>query len=104
MDYGRQFPGVTETILVVDDNEINRALLNAIFSDSYRIEEAENGKEAMDLLLDHGEEISAVLLDVIMPVMDGIEVLEKLNRLGWTRKIPVFLITAESANSTLKKA
>ena len=104
MDYGRQFPGVTETILVVDDNEINRALLNAIFSDSYRIEEAENGKEAMDLLLDHGEEISAVLLDVIMPVMDGIEVLEKLNQLGWTRKIPVFLITAESANSTLKKA
>lgn len=104
MDYGRQFPGVTETILVVDDNEINRALLNAIFSDSYRIEEAENGKEAMDLLLDHGEEISAVLLDVIMPVMDGIEVLEKLNRLGWTRKIPVFLITAESANSTVKKA
>ena len=103
MDYGRQFPGVTETILVVDDNEINRALLNAIFSDSYRIEEAENGKEAMDLLLDHGEEISAVLLDVIMPVMDGIEVLEKLNQLGWTRKIPVFLITAESANSTLKK-
>ena len=95
---------MTETILVVDDNEINRALLNAIFSDSYRIEEAENGKEAMDLLLDHGEEISAVLLDVIMPVMDGIEVLEKLNRLGWTRKIPVFLITAESANSTLKKA
>ena len=104
MDYGRQFPGVTETILVVDDNEINRALLNAIFSDSYRIEEAENGKEAMDLLLDHGEEISAVLLDVIMPVMDGIEVLEKLNQLGWTRKIPVFLITAESANSTVKKA
>lgn len=104
MDYGRQFPGVTETILVVDDNEINRALLNAIFSDSYRIEEAKNGKEAMDLLLDHGEEISAVLLDVIMPVMDGIEVLEKLNRLGWTRKIPVFLITAESANSTVKKA
>ena len=44
MDYGRQFPGVTETILVVDDNEINRALLNAIFSDSYRIEEAETAR------------------------------------------------------------
>ena len=93
-----------ETLLIVDDNELNRALLRHIFSDTYAVEEAEDGKEALDRLIAGRERFSAVLLDVIMPVMDGMEVLERLDRLGWTRELPVFLITAESADSTLQRA
>ena len=90
--------------MIVDDNEINRAVLIHIFSSSYKIEEAENGKVAMEKLIAHKEEICAVLLDIVMPVMDGMEVLEKLDALGWMDKIPVFLITAETAGETLQKA
>ena len=98
------FPAVPETLLIVEDNEINRGVLEAIFSDSYSIEEAENGKVAMEKLVKYHEKICAILLDINMPVMDGMEVLERLNALGWMEQIPVFLITAESANSTLQKA
>ena len=99
-----QKENLSEIILIVDDNEINRAVLANIFSSSYQIQEAENGKEAMEKLIAHKEEICAVLLDVVMPVMDGMEVLKKLETLNWMTEIPVFLITAEAADSTLKKA
>lgn len=92
------------TVLVVDDNAINRAVLEHIFSQRYTVIEAENGREALEALLERRAEICAVLLDVIMPVMDGIEALEKMNLLGITEEIPVFLITSETANDTLKKA
>lgn len=92
------------TILIVDDSEINRAVLENIFASKYEVIEAENGKEALDILIEHETKICAVLLDVIMPVMNGIEVLEKMNLLGITGQIPVFLITADTANETLRKA
>mgnify|MGYP005805757373 CR=1 FL=1 len=63
------------TVLIVDDNMINRAVLENIFAPQYTVIEAENGKEALDMLMEHREEICAVILDVIMPVMDGIEAL-----------------------------
>ena len=72
------------TVLIVDDNMINRAVLENIFAPQYTVIEAENGKEALDMLMEHREEICAVILDVIMPVMDGIEALEKMNILGIT--------------------
>lgn len=92
------------TILVVDDNEINRAVLVNLFSGTYQVEEAGDGREALDKLLADRDAYCAVLLDVVMPVMDGMEVLEELFRRGWTRELAVFLITAESANSTLRRA
>ena len=95
----------TETILVVDDSEINRAVLANIFSPFYHIEEAENGQEAMDKLLTRQDSgICAVLLDVIMPVMDGMEVLRRMQALGWMERIPVFLITADAEDRTLREA
>ncbi len=100
----RIFKTTPETLLIVDDNEINRAVLESIFSGEYLIEEAENGKEAVDKLTLMGDNICAILLDVIMPVMDGMEVLEELNKMGTTGHTPVFLITAETADSTLKRA
>lgn len=94
----------TGTVLIVDDSEINRAVLENIFAARYQVMEAENGKEALDILIERQGEICAVLLDVIMPVMDGIEALEKMSLLGITEQIPIFLITSETADDTLKKA
>ncbi|HIR93185.1 MAG TPA: response regulator [Candidatus Egerieimonas intestinavium] len=96
--------GSSNTILIVDDNEINRDILEAIFSSEYQTEKAEDGKEGLDKLLAHPDSIAALLLDIVMPVMDGMEVLRKLYTLGLTETIPVFLITAETEPSTLKEA
>ena len=90
-----------ETILVVDDNEINRDTLRFAFEDSYNVLEAENGLEALKII--DSQKISAVLLDLTMPVMDGIEVLEKMNESGKIVHIPVFIITGENQQDKLMK-
>lgn len=81
------------SILVVDDQEINRVLLAELFKDEYNIIEAENGQEALDII-NEDNSIIAVMLDLIMPVMDGMSVLSELNRTGKIYTIPVFIITA----------
>ena len=58
-------------ILVVEDNSLNRTLLCQILASDYNVLEAENGQEALSLLKQYGEGISLILLDIIMPVMDG---------------------------------
>ena len=95
---------VPDTILIVDDDEISRAIPGNVFTSDYRIWEAGDGKEGLDLLLSHPEQICAVLLDVVMPRMDGLELLEKLELLGMVKQIPVFLITAEDNAETLRRA
>ncbi|MBD5128989.1 MAG: response regulator [Ruminococcaceae bacterium] len=81
------------SILIVDDQEINRVLLAELFKDEYNIIEAENGQEALDII-NEDDSIIAVMLDLIMPVMDGMSVLSELNRTGKIYNIPVFIITA----------
>lgn len=92
------------TLLVVDDDAINRAVLKQIFSEDYIVEEAENGREALERLACSRQRFSAVLLDIVMPVMDGMEVLQQMARSRWTEELPVFLITADSADDTLRRA
>ncbi len=89
-----------ETILIVDDEEINRELLSSVFSDQYNTIQAENGEDALKLL-ESDKTITAVLLDIIMPVMDGIDVLKAMNANGLLKRIPVFLITAENSGEKL---
>ena len=60
-----------QQILVVEDNKINREMLNEILSDEYKILETENGQEALDILESNKENIALIILDVMMPVMDG---------------------------------
>ena len=88
-------------ILIVDDNEINRMILSETFKDWEEILEAENGKEALKLIQQYQYSISAILLDIIMPEMNGFELLEILNQEGLTEKIPVFLITADSSEENM---
>lgn len=92
------------TILIVDDDEMNRAILAQIFESEYAIEEAQNGKEGLEKFMDLQDRLCALLLDVVMPEMDGMEVLENLYRQGLTQQIPVFMITAEASGSTMKEA
>ena len=93
-----------ERILIVDDEEINRAILANIFESDYQIVEAENGQEGLERIQDLGDGLSAVLLDVVMPEVDGIEVLRRMHRKGFTQQVPFFLITAAQDNATIQEA
>ncbi len=82
-------------ILIVDDSELNRSLLSDMLLSEFDILEAENGKEAIALLHNNEDRIALVLLDVVMPIMDGFETLELMNKNGWVKSIPVIMISAE---------
>ncbi|MCD8348141.1 MAG: response regulator [Lachnospiraceae bacterium] len=92
-----------KTILIVDDVEINRAVLAEIFKDEYDILEAAGGEEAL-AIMNGNEEISAVLLDLLMPGIDGLGVLKNMNVTGKIRTVPVFLITAAENRDLLLEA
>lgn len=93
-----------DAILIVDDDPINRAILGKLFSQYYTVLEAENGYMGMEQILKEENRLCAILLDVMMPGISGIEVLKQLNTLGLLDKIPVFLITAESSADVMKEA
>ena len=84
-----------KTVLVVDDQEINRDVLEAILEEQYEILFAENGREALEMIRAHQEELSVIMLDLMMPVMNGFEVLQKLREDEELQKIPVIVLTAE---------
>ena len=90
-------------ILIVDDMEINRAILSQIFADRNKTLEAENGLEAIQILERQRNNIAAVLLDIVMPVMDGIQVMEKMAEMVLMDKIPVFLITATTSEESMSR-
>ena len=86
-----------DTILIVDDVETNRAILEEILKDKYNTECAENGMTAVSLMLSGTVRPSIVLLDIMMPEMDGYEVLETMKKNPLTEHIPVIFITAADA-------
>ena len=83
-------------VLIVDDLELNREMLAAILEKDYPILEAEGGKKAISMIQEHQDEIAVVLLDLVMPEMDGFAVLEVMKNHSWLKTIPVLVITAES--------
>ncbi len=86
------------SILIVDDNEINRGILGEIFKDKYNILEAGDGVEAMKIIEENKDNLAAVLLDIIMPEMDGYEVLEAMaQKDNLNDTIPVLMITADTS-------
>lgn len=90
----------SRTILIVDDVEINREILAEIFKDDYKIVRASNGAQAIEII-NSNTDISAVLLDLIMPGVNGLDVLQEMNRNGKINNIPVFLITAADSQEML---
>lgn len=85
-------------ILIVDDQSVNRTILKKILQDSYEIMEAADGKEALSILQEQGADVSAVLLDLVMPIVDGYEVLEALAQNPSLSTIPV-IVASQAANS-----
>lgn len=95
-----------QQILIVDDEEINRAILMEMFDDerdSYELIEAENGQEAVHQI-ESNQNIVLILLDVIMPIMDGFKVLEYMQEKDLLKGIPVILITGESIKDSEGRA
>ena len=93
-----------QQILIVDDSEMNRAILAEILRKDYRILEAENGEECIRILEQYGTDISLVLLDLVMLKMDGFEVLSVMNRRQWIEDIPVIMISSEDSSQFIQKA
>ena len=84
-------------VLVVEDQEINRDVLGVILEDDYDVIYASNGVEAMEAIYENRNRLSIILLDLIMPVMDGYEVLRRLKEDRELKQIPVIVLTAEKA-------
>lgn len=92
-----------QQILIVDDEEINRAILNEMFRHEYDMLEAANGQEAIDQI-ENNQNIVLILLDIVMPVLNGFKVLNYMQEHDLIEKIPVILITAESVRDSEDKA
>ena len=91
-------------ILLVDDSMMNRMMLAGILGDDYRILEAENGKQCLELLRAKAGQISLVLLDINMPVMDGFEVLRTMNTNHTIEDVPVIMISSDDSEEAIRKA
>lgn len=89
--------GLKRRVLIVDDEIINRELLGAILSQNYDTAFAANGEEAMELLSDPEAYYSLILLDLMMPVMDGFEVIERCRADERLRRIPIIVMTSEKS-------
>ena len=90
-------------ILIADDSAMNRAILVEMLGDGYDVIEAENGREAVRAL-QSAPEIDLLLLDIMMPEMDGFEVLKQMKHYGWIEDIPVIMISAENGSAYVERA
>ena len=91
-------------LLIADDSEINRSMLADILEEEFEVIEAADGIEAIAMLDKYGSGISAVLLDIVMPRMNGFEVLSAMNERRWIEEIPVIIISAESGSKQIERA
>lgn len=91
-------------ILIVDDSEMNREILTEILNEEYDILEADSGETCIDMLRKYETGISLVLLDIVMPGMDGFGVLNYMNRHHYLEDIPVIMISSEDSTETVRRA
>lgn len=90
-------------VLVVDDSDMNRFLLSQILLDDYNVIEACDGVEATQIIQDHFKELSIVLLDIVMPRMDGFSVLEFMNANDLIQDLPVIMISSMDEDSAIRR-
>ena len=93
-----------QKVLIVDDAEMNRAILTEILGNEYEILEAENGRECMQLLQKYRTGISVILLDIVMPVMNGFAVLGEMARQGLIDDIPIIMISSADSDDVIRQA
>ena len=90
---------ILKTVLIVEDNEINRELLHTLLASEYQVLEAENGQAALDVLKIRYEEIALILLDINMPVMDGYTFLSQVKGNSLFSSIPVIVTTQSDSEA-----
>ena len=93
-----------QKILIVDDSEMNRTLLADILEDQYEITEAENGVQAVDILAGSETDFWFVLLDIMMPEMDGFDVLNYINNRYWNDRVVVMMISSDDSSENINRA
>lgn len=91
-------------ILIVDDSAMNRTILADILEDNFEILEASDGIEAIQIIKKQNNDLSLILLDLVMPNMDGLEVLAVMNSGEWINNIPVIMISAENSPTYVERA
>lgn len=91
-------------VLIVDDSEMNRVILSEMLKDEYCILEADNGRTALDMVDRYGDELSLVLLDIVMPGISGFEVLAGLSRRSVSDNLPVIMISSEDSDDMVLRA
>ena len=91
-------------VLIVDDSEMNREILREMLKDDYDILEAASGEDGLEAIRQHGELISLVLLDIMMPGINGFEVLSQMSRDGIIDDIPVIMISSEDKQEAVLNA
>lgn len=98
------FQSEKPSVLIVDDSEMNRAILSEMLKDEYCILEADSGRAALDMVDRYGDELSLVLLDIVMPGMNGFEVLGDLSRRSIIDNLPVIMISSEDSDGVVLRA
>ena len=93
-----------QQILIIDDSEFNRMMLTEMLQEDFRILEAADGIEGLEIMKTCGQDIALVLLDIIMPEIDGFQVLEEMNKTHMIEDIPVVMITSDATDSNIRKA
>ena len=103
MEWGNKL-NTKKKILVVDDKGMNRYMLGGIFRDNYEIIEAGGGMEAIAIIDKEYDELAVILLDIIMPGIDGFGVLEHMKEQDYLTRVPVVIVTDDSSEATAVKA
>ncbi len=103
MDWGNKL-NTKKKILVVDDKGMNRYMLGGIFRDNYEIIEAGGGMEAIAIIDKEYDELAVILLDIIMPGIDGFGVLEHMKEQDYLNRVPLVIVTDDSSEATAVKA
>lgn len=101
MNFFKEYAGggkmMRNCALIVDDVEFNREILSMMLEDEFTVLEAEDGEQAMNIMLERTDDISVLLLDLVMPKMGGIDVLRLMDQNGLRDRFPVLIITGESS-------
>lgn len=103
MEWGNKL-NTKKKILVVDDKGMNRYMLGGIFRDNYEIIEAGGGMEAIAIIDKEYDELAVILLDIIMPGIDGFGVLEHMKEQDYLNRVPVVIVIDDSSEATAVKA
>ncbi len=97
-------PKTKATIMVVEDNEINSEMLLEYLSKDYNVLLATDGLEAIEMIGKNLQDLSLILLDLVLPSLDGFELLEEMNENGWIESVPVVIVSSEGSEEFKQRA